>query len=83
MKQLELEMFFPLTEQIPLDLVYTDCYKPKLMSYQFTNVPTSIVTFTSPILTIDVQSTTLRTKTKPPLYRRALYRLLGLKWETK
>ena len=30
MHQLEIEYFFPLTEQIPLDLDYTDCDKPKL-----------------------------------------------------
>jgi hypothetical protein len=30
MRQLEIEYFFPLTEQIPLDLDYTVCDKPKL-----------------------------------------------------
>jgi hypothetical protein len=30
MQQLEIEYFFPLTEQIPLDLDYTDCDKPKV-----------------------------------------------------
>ena len=30
MQQLEIEFFFPLTEQIPLDLDFTDCDKPKL-----------------------------------------------------
>jgi hypothetical protein len=29
MKQLEIEFFWPLTEQIPLDLDYTDCDSPK------------------------------------------------------
>jgi len=28
--QLEIKFFFPLTEQIPLELDYTDCEKPKL-----------------------------------------------------
>ena len=28
--QLEIKFFFPLTEQIPLGLDYTDCEKPKL-----------------------------------------------------
>ena len=30
MQQLNIEYFFPLTEQIPLGLDYTDCDKPKL-----------------------------------------------------
>jgi hypothetical protein len=30
MQQLEIEYFFPLTEQIPLDLDYTECGKPKI-----------------------------------------------------
>jgi len=30
MKQLEIQFFWPLTEQIPLDLDYTECDKPKL-----------------------------------------------------
>jgi hypothetical protein len=30
MQQLEIEFFWPLTEQIPLDLDYTECDKPKL-----------------------------------------------------
>jgi hypothetical protein len=29
-KQFEIEYFFPLTEQIPLELDYSDCDKPKL-----------------------------------------------------
>lgn len=30
MQQLEIQFFWPLTEQIPLDLDYTDCATPKL-----------------------------------------------------
>ena len=30
MQQLQIEFFWPLTEQIPLDLDYTDCHKPKV-----------------------------------------------------
>jgi hypothetical protein len=30
MHQLQIEYFFPLTEQIPLDLDYTECDKPKM-----------------------------------------------------
>jgi len=30
MQQLDIQFFWPLTEQIPLDLDYTDCDKPKM-----------------------------------------------------
>jgi len=30
MQQLEIQYFYPLTEQLPLDLDYTNCDKPKL-----------------------------------------------------
>jgi hypothetical protein len=98
MYQTEIQFFWPLTEQILLDLEYGPTHlhfrakgiagvnsMPILGTiHEFINVPSApIATFTSSRLTIDVQSTTLRTKTKPPLYRRVLYRLLGLKWETK
>jgi hypothetical protein len=32
MQQLEIQFFWPLTEQTPLDLDYTDCHKPKVWS---------------------------------------------------
>ena len=94
MKQLEIEMFFPLTEQIPLDLEYGPThlhYRAKGIAgthsmpirgtkHEFTIVPT---TYATQQFHIDVQSTTLRTETKPPLYRRVLYRLFGFKWKTK
>jgi hypothetical protein len=34
MTQQEIEFFWPLTEQIPLDLDYTECDKPKLYTIQ-------------------------------------------------
>jgi hypothetical protein len=40
MQQLEIKYFFPLTEQIPLDLDYSECDKPKLY-YTITNGGTS------------------------------------------
>lgn len=32
MRQLEIQFFWPLTEQMPLELDYTDCDKPKVWS---------------------------------------------------
>ena len=38
MHQLSIDFFWPLTEQIPLDLDYTDCEKPKLYSDTISDV---------------------------------------------
>jgi hypothetical protein len=94
MYQTEIQFFWPLTEQIPLDLNYTNCDKPKLTTL-YTPYGNNTVfgfhtwgnninnTFTANQFVFDVQSTTIRHKTKPPLYRRLMYRLMGLKWDTK
>jgi hypothetical protein len=47
MQQLEIQYFFPLTEQIPLDLDYTDCDKPKLWFINSTVLSTDGITSTS------------------------------------
>jgi hypothetical protein len=88
--QLEIEYFFPLTEQIPLDLEYGPTHlhyraqgiagaygMPILGStYEFTKVPT----YTTSI-NIDSNNIVITSKTKQPLYRRVLYKLLGIKWQ--
>lgn len=38
MQQLQIEFFWPLTEQIPLDLDYTDCDKPKVWTFDSNSV---------------------------------------------
>jgi hypothetical protein len=100
MQQLSIDFFWPLTEQIPLDLDYTDCNKPQLTyptgSSGFTlrdNFPTELfridgggtgtTSIISARLNLDVDTTVIKSKTKPPLIRRGLYKLLGLKWEIK
>lgn len=98
MRQQEIEFFWPLTEQIPLDLDYTDCAKPQL-SMPWTNTmlggsdqifsigPTGNVGWSNSIvasnLTIDVGTTVFKVEDKPPLYRRVLYKLMNIKWEKK
>lgn len=91
MYQSEIQFFWPLTEQMELDLDYAPTHihfrakgiagvhsLPILGSvYEF-----SKTSFTTQFV-LDVQSTTIRHETKPPLYRRLLYRLMGLKWDTK
>lgn len=93
-KQLEFKFFWPLTEQIPLDLDFTGCEKEKLYTntiigtggtgatYTFANTWTN-TTITAGNLQLDVDTTTIKTKGKPPFIRRVLYKLLGLKWESK
>lgn len=89
MRQLEIQFFWPLTEQIPLDLDYTGCEKPKLSApYEYTkilNVSGNLLNTTLSVanISLDVDTTVIKTKENPPLYRRALYKLLGLKWEKK
>jgi GH18 family chitinase len=93
MQQLSIDYFWPLTEQIPLALDYTDCAKPQL-TYSIDNAIGGGFTFnvndawsttsiTTSRLHLDVDTTVIKTNTKPPLIRRGLYKLLGLKWEIK
>jgi hypothetical protein len=90
MQQLNIDYFWPLTEQIPLDLDYTDCKKQQLTyptgSGGFTfnvNDAWSTTSITTSRLHLDVDTTVIKSNTKPPLIRRGLYKLLGLKWEIK
>jgi hypothetical protein len=94
MQQLSIDYFWPLTEQIPLALDYADCAKlqPSISlseSSNFTLIGSSTVavspwiTVTTNKLNLDVDTTVIKVNTKPPLIRRWLYKLLGLKWEIK
>jgi hypothetical protein len=94
--QLEFKFFWPLTEQIPLDLNFTGCEKEKIYNYgtvvgvgndgtgytlnaaNWTNT-----TISAGNLQLDIDTTTIKTSGKPPLIRRWLFKLLGLKWEIK
>ena len=93
MQQLSIYYFWPLTEQIPLDLDYTECIsQPSLYlseNSSFTLIGNSTVsvspwiTVNSTYLYLDIEQTIIKVNTKPPLIRRGLYKLLGLKWEIK
>lgn len=100
MKQQEIEFFWPLTEQIRLDLDYSQCHPheyyirakgiagthgPYPTGMQYTTVQTvpGNITITGASLQIDTQSTVIVTKEKPPLYRRILYKLMGIQWTQK
>jgi hypothetical protein len=90
MQQLSIDYFWPLTEQIPLDLDYTDCAKrqltmPSVNSGQFfiANNGTWTTTIVASNLSLDVDTTTIKMKEKPGLCRRTILKCLGLKWEIK
>jgi hypothetical protein len=89
MQQLEIQFFWPLTEQIPLDLDYADCEAPKLSAvklysnYAIRNINDITTTFVASNLSIDVDTTVIKTKDEPPFYRKMLYKMMGIKWEKK
>jgi len=89
MQQLEIQFFWPLTEQIPLGLDYTNCAKPKLTmpinsnTIMISNGGTYTTTIVASNLSLDVDTTTIKMKEKPGLCRRTILKCLGLKWEIK
>jgi hypothetical protein len=99
MKQLEIQYFFPLTEQIPLDLDYTEstAYAQKKQQEMWSantitisNGGTSTIGYTfvsaiEPSFTIDVDQVpiTIVSKNKPNFVKRWIYKTLGMKWKAK
>jgi len=90
MIQQEFKFFWPLTEQIPLDLNYEGCDKPKLstvissgQTFTIANGGTWSTSIVANNLSLDIDTTTIKVKEKPNLCRRTLYKCLGLKWEIK
>ena len=93
MRQLDIEFFWPLSEQIPLDLDYSDCEKHKhyythplsgtfLISNGGVGGTTSC--FLAPSkLYVDIGTTVFKVDKKPNIVRRSLYKAFGLKWEKK
>ena len=89
-EQLNFQFFWPLTEQIPLELNYTDCAKPQL-SYTLPSYgpitispyATGHTTITASNLSLDIDTTTIKVKDTPNLCSRIIYKCLGLKWEIK
>ena len=95
--QLEIQFFWPLTEQIPLDLDYTECSQPKLSvpwgsigpslsggtGHTFTSDTWTTTSISAGKLQLDVDTTVIKVNDKPPMIRRGLYKLLGINWEIK
>ena len=97
MYQQSIEFFWPLTEQIPLDLDYTDCVKPKLtIPTDGTNsITLSTATWTTainPQLTVTpinsvgeltIGGINVGLDKKPTWLQSKLFKLLGFNWKDK
>ena len=93
MYQQSIQFFWPLTEQIPLDLDYTNCEKPTLTVGQptgptfYTNGTTAATWVAMEInpqrLSIDVEEVIFKQRKQPSLLRRIVYKIIGLKWEMR
>ena len=93
MHQLEINFFWPLTEQVPLELDYANCEKPKLYSDTGiiigTNGPYVLTTGTTSTyalhvdgkVSMDADKMTFRTSKKPNIIRKMLFTAMGIKLE--
>jgi hypothetical protein len=91
MYQKEIEFFWPLTEQIQLDLDYSRCVKPSVTA-NIVNGGTSIamvspsnLTWTTTVTAseISTERLTLAVDKSPNFMRKWLYKLLDIKWKIK
>ena len=94
MEQLEIKFFWPLTEQIPLDLDYTPCYeyrdeqrrKDKISSVVDTGnfvLTGSFNTTSSFQIDLDLNPIIVVSKEKPNLIKKIVYKALGMNWRVK
>ena len=96
MRQLEIQYFYPLTEQIPLELDYTECVKPKMwttidsgLTLTLSNSVVGTVGMSNnlgnPSFTINVDAApiTIVSKKKPNFVKKFIYKSLGMKWKSE
>ena len=87
MYQQQIEFFWPLTEQIPLDLDYSNCVKPKVTTAFGAGTTISPLvtgtTWTTTSIRLNEDATTMIVAKKPNLFRKFIYNLIGFKWEVK
>lgn len=87
MYQQEIRFFWPLTEQIPLDLDYTPCQNPAVQVYSI-DCGTS-VNFAQPTTwttasfhgDVDTKKLSIVLDKKPNFVVRWLYKLLNINWK--
>ena len=89
--QEEIDFFWPLTQQIPLDLDYDNCERPVNWTTQTitTNsggMSNTIVNNMPPVWTttsfrLQENTTTMVVQKEPNFIRKFIYKLIGFKWE--
>ena len=88
---MKLNFFWPLTEQIPLDLDYTECNTPKLSTFNSAytgytlngSTNASSISIITSNLNLDVETTVFKVAEKPNIIRRGLFSILGIRWVKK
>ena len=93
--QQEIKFFWPLTEQIPLGLDYTDCAKPPVVLTEHQGLFTTGATWTTainPQLTVtpinsvgelSIGGIKIGLEKKPTWLQKQLHKLLGFNWKDK
>ena len=88
--QLEIEFFWPLTEQIPLELDYEGCATKNTLSVGIpvgnllttvTGTTTWSTTVVAPVLEVNSDGLTFKNTKHMPWYRKVMFKLLGFKWD--
>lgn len=101
MQQLCIEYFYPLTEQVILDLDFTPCQEYAASKYVGSIIGgdglcltvgtngsvawATVANTMAPSFTIDVDQTpiTITSTAKPNIFKRYIYKMLGMKWKAK
>ena len=95
MQQLEIQYFYPLTEQIPLGLDYTDCVKPKLWTTIDSGMTLSLSAINGVVgtsnnlgnpsftINVDAMPITIISKKKPNFIMKFIYKSMGMKWKSE
>ena len=82
MTQTEIQFFWPLTEQIPLDLDYTDCDKEPVYSYINSTEGGFIYSNLTTTNTLHINLDNVKpfiTQNDMPWYRKLAFKALGFK----
>ena len=97
--QKQIEFFWPLTEQIPLDLDYTNAGRPESQTMLSVTLPGCMIVSNGSIgsnwVSTELNSDSIKTNKviteeitftlnkKPFIIKRMMYKLLGIKWKIK
>jgi len=94
-RQTEIQFFFPLTEQIPLELDYTGCAKAPTVFGEHQSLfttgatwatvinPQLTITPNNPVGTLSIGGVNIGLEKKPTWLQKQLHKLLGFNWKDK